>query len=162
MANVTLNSESTLSERALRLSIPRVVLGSMKLSLLQKNDMTTLPQIPRNEVAILWCDDFYDGPLAGMAEVRGSRCLFEIIDRDVLGTEEETRAFWLVSLTPHQFQEEERWHELFCRNVGTHFDFTGRLPLPPENVCMDSFYEPYRKRVEPDYRSNDVIGWFQL
>ncbi|MCA9029061.1 MAG: hypothetical protein KDA86_28025, partial [Planctomycetaceae bacterium] len=61
-----------------------------------------------------------------------------------------------------QLSEEEDWHELFCRKVGTHFDFTERPALPREQVDMDAFYEPYRQRKPPDYRTNFVIGWFQL
>lgn len=97
-----------------------------------------------------------------MAEVAGHRYRFDIIDYDALGSEDEHRDYWLISLESEQLQDEERWHELFCQKVGTHFDFTERSPLPPDKVCLDAFYIPYQSRTMPDYTSNEVIGWFCL
>jgi hypothetical protein len=134
----------------------------MKLGALRKDDKQTLRQIPSADVAVLWVTDYYDGPISGVAEVAGARHLFEMIDRDLLGREEEPREFWLIALDERQLEEETRWHELFCRNVGTHFDYTGRSPLPPGEVDMEAFCEPYKRRVPPDYQENDVVGWFRL
>jgi len=97
-----------------------------------------------------------------MAEVQGNRCLFEIIDRDALGTENELHRYWLIALSPEQLREEESWHDLFCLKVGTHFDYTGRTAPPVEQICLDEFYGPYRLRTQPDYNGNEVIGWFRL
>jgi hypothetical protein len=118
--------------------------------------------VPRHDVQLLWSDDWYDGPLSGMAEPRGERYRFELIDRGVLGAEEEHREYWLIQLSVDQLDEEEQWRELFCRNVGTHFDFTGRPPLPKEKVNMNAFYERYQRRTPPDYHDNLVVEWFQI
>ena len=96
----------------------------MKRRVISKTDIEAIREIPRAEVRILWVNDFYDVPLQGMAEVHGSRCLFEIIDRDALGTEDESPRYWLIALSSEQLREEEGWHDLFCRKVGTHFDYT--------------------------------------
>jgi hypothetical protein len=133
----------------------------MKLGTLSKDSRGALPEIPRADVRILWANDFYDGPLQGMAEVYGTRYLFDVIERDTLGTENESRAFWLIFLRSDQLQDEEAWHDLFCRKVGTHFDFTGRPAPRSEDICMEEFYEPYQRRPQPDYSGNDVIGWFR-
>ena len=135
---------------------------AMKFGAATKADMAVTRQFARADVTTLWADDWWDGPLRGMAQVAGTRCLFDMIDRDVLGDEQEDRAYWLIRLDNEQLQEEEHWHELFCQNVGTHFDFTGRQPLAKEAVDLDVFYEAYRKRRPPDYRDNEVLGWFQL
>jgi hypothetical protein len=134
----------------------------MKLRMVGKCDTNAISEIPRAEVRILWVNDFYDVPLQGMAEVRGRRYLFDIIDRSALGTEDESHHYWLIALSPEQLREEEGWHELFCRKVGTVFDFTGRPAPSKDEVSPDEFYEPYRLRVEPDYANNEVIGWFGL
>ncbi len=134
----------------------------MKLGNINLSDVTVVPEIDRSAVTFLWFNDFYDGPLAGMAEMNGTRYLFDMIDRNVLGDEEEDRRYWLIALTNDQLNDELRWHDLFCNNVGTHFDLTDRPPLPREAVDMDAFYVPYRQRVPPDYSQNDVVGWFRL
>ncbi len=134
----------------------------MKFSTATKNDTAVIPEVPRTEVRILWVNDFYDVPLQGMADVHGTRCLFDIIDRNALGTDEESHTYWLIALSAEQVQEEERWHDLFCRKVGTHFDFTGRPTPAREQLCPEEFYEPYRQRTPPDYSSSEVIAWFRL
>ena len=134
----------------------------MKLCTIQKGDTTRIAQIPREQVRLLWSDDWYDGPISGMAEFNGASYLFDLIDRDQLGAEQEVRAYWLIQLSDVQLNDEVQWHELFCQKVGTHFDFTGRPPLAREQVDMDAFYEPYGRRIPPDYRDNLVIGWFRL
>lgn len=134
----------------------------MKLGTLQSSDTQTLAQIPNDDVKVLWVNDYYDGPISGMADYRGTRHLFEMIDRSLLGGKEEHRDYWLIALNQNQLQEETYWHELFCQHVGTHFDYTGRPPLPPDKVNQDAFYEPFSKRIPPDYNDNDVVGWFQL
>ena len=134
----------------------------MKFGAIQKADVATIARVPRDEVKLLWTNDWYDGPISGLAEVNGTKYLFDLIDQDVLGAEDEQRTYWLISLNADQLQVEVGWHELFCRNVGTHFDFTGRPPLPKEQVDMEAFYEPYRGRETPDYSENFVVGWFRL
>jgi hypothetical protein len=134
----------------------------MNLGTLSKSALSNVQEVARTEVRILWVNDFYDGPLQGVAEVHGARYLFDIIDREALGTEDESRMYWLIALSPEQWREEVGWHELFCRKVGTHFDYTGRPVPPAEEVCPDEFYEPYRHRKQTDYSDNEVIGWFRL
>ena len=134
----------------------------MKLRDLVPSDTERLPQLGVDQVLFLWFDDFYDGPIRGMAEVDGERLLFDLIDQNVLGTEKDDRDYWLIKLMPDQLADEESWHALFCQNVGTHFDYTGRPPLPDEQVNMDAFYVPFQSRTVPDYGDNEVIGWFAL
>ncbi len=134
----------------------------MKLSTIQKDDIAVVPQVSRENVRLLWSNDWYDGPLTGIAEVNGVKFLFDIVDRNVLGAEEEQRTYWLIQLNEDQLHDEERWHELFCQKVGTHFDHTGREPLPRDAVNMEAFYGPYSKRPEPVFGNNDVFGWFRL
>jgi hypothetical protein len=134
----------------------------MKLGALSKSDTDAIREVPRAQVRILWVTDFYDIPLQRVAEVDGCRYLFDIIDRDALGTEDESATYWLITLSSEQLREEEGWHDLFCRKVGTHFDYTGRPTPANEEVRPDEFYEPYRLRAQPDSRSNEVVGWFRL
>ena len=132
--------------------------NAMRLRTATKNDTGTVREIPRAGVRILWVNDFYDVPLQGVAEVEDVRCLFEIIDPDA----DEVYSYWLIAFSPEQLREEEVWHELFCRKVGTHFDYTGRPASSAEEVCPDEFYGPYNLRTQPNYTFNEIIGWFKL
>lgn len=84
-------------------------LHKMKLGTLRKLDTAVIAQIPRDQVRLLWSDDWYDGPISGMAQVQGARYLFEMIDRDVHGAEEEHRKYWLIELNADQLNEEVQW-----------------------------------------------------
>jgi hypothetical protein len=133
----------------------------MKLGTVTKRDTNAIAEIPRAEVRVLWVNDVYDIPLLGMAEVGGNRYLFKIIDLSALDRDDESGSYWLIALTPEELRDEERWHDLFCRKVGTHFDFTGRPAPSKEEICFDEFYVPFRLRAQPDYANNEVIGWFR-
>lgn len=134
----------------------------MRLGIGSSSDPGKLREFPREDVRILWVNDFYDVPLQGMAEVEGRRCLFEIVDRDSLGTEDESHTYWLMALSAEQLHDEEVWHDLFCRKVGRHFDDTGRTAPQAEQVCPEEFYGPYGLREPPNYADNEVVGWFRL
>jgi hypothetical protein len=133
------------------------------LSELAPDDLMAVVEIPRAEVRVLWTDDFYDGPLSGIAEWKGRRYRFEMTDRSTLGGDEDTqRRYWVIALSSEQLQEEERWQDLFCANVWTGFDYTGRPEHRAPASQHGKFYEPYAARAVPDYSKNEVVGWFQL
>ena len=138
---------------------PKKTLGE-----LAPGDLSEVVEIPATAVRVLWVDDYYDGPLSGIAEWEGQRFRFEMTDRSTLGHEEAVsrRRYWLIALTPEQLGKEEKWQKLFCAHVWTGFDYTGR----PEHRAPESehakYYEPYAARAEPDYSGNEVVGWFQI
>jgi hypothetical protein len=129
---------------------------------LAPDELSKVAEIPAMAVRVLWVDDFYDGPLSGIAEWGGRRFRFDMTDRSALGQEDGPRRYWLITLSPEQLKEEERWQNLFCTHVWTGFDYSGR----PENRAPASehskFYELYAARTVPDYSGNEVVGWFQL
>ena len=91
----------------------------MKLDAIQPNDATAIFRIRPDQVRLLWSDEWYDEPLGGMAEFNEAKCLFEIIDRDTLGSEDEKRSYWLIQLNADQLNDEEQWHELFPPRLRT-------------------------------------------
>ena len=129
---------------------------------LAPDELSAVAGVPAAAVRVLWVDDFYDGPLSGIAEWEGRRFRFEMTDRSTLGREDGPRRYWLIALSPGQLKEEERWQDLFCTHVWTGFDYSGR----PENRAPASehskFYEAYAARAVPDYSGNEVAGWFEL
>jgi hypothetical protein len=129
-----------------------------------------LPQIAAGDVALLWHDDFWDGPLSGVLLWRGERFWFQMREEyeppGDAGAEPWPwyRRFLVIRLTPEQLREEEGWHELFTRCVGTHSDDpdgrreTGAVH-PKER--WPEFYEAYNRRVPVDPTRNEVVGWFE-
>jgi hypothetical protein len=126
----------------------------------------TVPQISREAVRLLWYSGFWDGPLTGMLEFNGEPCWFEFIveneDEDLTGW---YRRFVVVRLTPEQLAEENRWHELFRKHVGTHTDYEKSGPNRYEGLRprdeWNAFYEQYKKRVPLDLSSDEVLAWFE-
>src|SRR5687767_5680056 len=86
---------------------------------LTPDTLSEVAEVSAPAVRVLWADDFYDGPLSGIAEVGGRRFWFEMIDRSTLGHEEGRRRYWLIALSPEQLNDEERWQDLFCTHLWT-------------------------------------------
>lgn len=78
----------------------------MQFKTASKDDLDSVRQVPSEQLRILWIDDFYDGPLAGVAEVDGVRFRFDMIGRESLGAERQPRRYWLICLTSEQLQDE--------------------------------------------------------
>lgn len=130
---------------------------------LTPDDLSAIAEIPRVAVRVLWTDDYYDGPLSGIAEWEGHRYRFELTDRSTLGGDEDiARRYWLIALSPEQLHEEERWQDLFCINVWTGFDDTGRPEHRAPSSKHAKFYDPYEARAIPDFSKNEVVAWFQM
>jgi hypothetical protein len=128
------------------------------------NDLEIIPKIERIELNILWVNDFYDIFISGIAQYQEKMFLFDLVDYDFIVTvSEKVRAkYWLIELDDEQLKEEIYWHDLFDRNVGSHFDFTNKYsPLAEVDANPDAFYIPYNKRIAPNYQNNRIIAWFQ-
>lgn len=132
------------------------------LGQLNARTMSAVAEIPHAEVRVLWVDDYWDGPLSGVAEWNGRRLRFVLADLTALGQEEGPRQYWLIALSPEQLLEEERWNDLFCTHVWTGFDYTGRPEYHVPASEHAKFYDLYRARTVPDYSENEVVGWFEL
>lgn len=130
---------------------------------LTQDDVTSDRQIAKEAVRILWTDDFYDGPISGIAEWTGKRYRFKLTDRNVIGSGEDlSRRYWLIALSQQQLRVEEYWQDLFCTHVQTGFDYTGRPKYRAPSSEYHKFYEPYVARAVPDYSRNEVVGWVQM
>ena len=124
-------------------------------------DRARLPRIPAEEVRLLWVSDFWDGPLEGIAEYRGERCLYVVAEPDRIGAPDEERSWVLYRLTDEQLREQERWHALFVKYVGGHFDHTGTAsPELARKEDWERFYGPYQAEYrEPQLHRDQAVGW---
>ena len=132
----------------------------------QPEGLCAVPQVSRDSVQLLWHHDFWDGPKSGLLLYKKERCWFACVAEN----EGEDPASWyrrfaIVQLSAQQLEEEERWHELFRRNVDWHNDYVKELPewyegLRPREQWQ-AFYEPYNNRVPLDLSENEVLAWFE-
>ena len=138
-----------------------------------------LPQIDGAEVIKRWACRWYDGPLSGIAFYRDRPCFFDDrggLEDDVRQRVDEDGETWndwhkrfvLIELTPAQYQEEARRHELFCEKVGTHnsFDEAGQRLSGEARVIRSQemrldYYEAAEKWKPLSFADNPVIGWFE-
>ena len=72
----------------------------------------TKPQIPNKKVKWLWWDDYYDGPLCGMTEIKGQR-FWAIMKTTKLSVLSKDYAIYQLSKKRQDY--EERKHELWLK-----------------------------------------------
>ena len=121
------------------------------------NEHGQLEKINRQDVHLLWFGDFWDGPVNGLCLYNNEKCWFETCSED----EDGGRRYVLLKLSAEQLADEEKWHELFRRNVGTHTDFDEAVPQVKPQESHRDFYEPYKTRGKVDYSKNPALGWFE-
>ncbi len=126
-----------------------------------------LPHIQQEEIRLLWVDAWYDGPIDGVALYRGKRLCFQMVNDRVMHDATWFRAYILIEPTPEQERDLVRWQRLFQDKVGTHWDYNadgrpnGPTFLKPA-ATHRAFYDALTVRVEPEYASPQVVGWFEL
>ena len=143
----------------------------MTLQDITPDNYRDLPQIPFADVKLLWHDNFWDGPLSGLLLWRNERLWFQMQEEyEPPGGVEPVpwpwyRRFLVIRLTAGQLGEEEQWHELFRRCVGTHTDYRHDETTEPATVHPKEqwaeFYDAYNRRVPPNLSANEVVGWFE-
>jgi hypothetical protein len=110
-------------------------------------------QISKEEITILYLDDYYDGMLSGMLAYRGENLRFEIItDYTKLIY---PRTFAVINLSQEQLQEETNRHELFKRHVA---DYKNRIYKPVDEHHL--YFDRYGERNDFEFELSTVIAWF--
>jgi hypothetical protein len=116
-------------------------------------------------VSLLWADDWYDGPIAGIAS-RGQRYYwFQARFDEATGNFEEPRRLYVYELTADEFGEESKRHRQFEEIVG---DTRICHHLPPaerhgpigDERRWAKFYDEDKKRTPPQYEHRPAVGWF--
>lgn len=113
----------------------------------------SVQQIPRDQLTILWFDDYYDGMLSGILEHSGQKLRFEIITD--YSQNIHPRTFAIISLTEKQLDEETSRHELFKNHVG---DYKNKIYRPKTEHHL--YFDKISESEKSDYESSFVYGWF--
>ncbi|WP_164008669.1 hypothetical protein [Pyxidicoccus trucidator] len=121
-------------------------------------ELAHLPRLPDGEVRHLWVNDFWDGPLEGLAEYHGERCLYVVAEPDRIAAHDEERRWVLYRLTAEQLREEEHWQALFVLHVGGN---PGQTGAAAGERHPELFYEPYQAQYRPPRLAREqALGWF--
>jgi hypothetical protein len=126
--------------------------------LMLSKDPAGLPQINKNAFRILWCDDWYDGPISGLLLYQDRRYLFATFDE----LDDGTRRLFVFEPSKEELRQEEDWHRLFVQKVGSHYTYLDAKGIECTPEQWREFYDVYEKRAKPDYSDNSVIGWFEF
>jgi hypothetical protein len=115
------------------------------------------------DVTILWVDDYYDIPLAGMCMVNNEWHYFDQIGSQQGQDGSEEFVYHIYKLSDKERRYEQTKHAWFCRYVGTHFDyrvdpaFRKVKPSNEHHLFYDKFEDDKR-----DYSKNEILGEFIL
>jgi len=131
----------------------------------KSGDLSGVEEIVVDDIRLLWHSNFWDGILSGMLNYNEKKYWFECIDQTVYGGK---RQFAVIDLTQEQLMVEEKWHQLFRDNVGTHCDYdeNGQRDfgeVKPQHLHK-LYYEPFkafRKENPKDYSYNKVMVFFK-
>ena len=124
--------------------------------------MTIETILNHKDFKMLWANDWYDGPLSGMALYKNEKCFYFL--EDILFEDVINRYKWLYKvykLTPEQINYEEEKQKCFVENVGSHFDFTIKEEIHYPKEKWSNYYSKYPETevdVEENYRKNELIG----
>lgn len=115
-----------------------------------------------DDVQVLWFDNWYDGPVAGLAEWRGDQYWFNTANDRWYA--ECPRQFVLLRVPRVDLDREWAIHRDFEESVGTHFcdhlndDERRHRPNPDEQA----FWERHPEEDEDRYRHYPAVGRFAL
>ena len=113
-------------------------------------------------VRLLWAEDWFDGPLCGMAEVSGEGCWFQFVEEaDDERADGWYRRYWLIRLSPEEVADEEYWHGEFTKYVNSRYDFTRSDNVVHPQSEWPKFYDRAASRTPRDLGGNPVIGWHE-
>ena len=119
-------------------------------------------------VRLLWEDDYYDGPVSGLAEWAGEQWWFDVADPDGGWYVADPRRYVLrLAGTPDEVAAEWATHRVFERLVGPEMclDHDDVPPLqgwtPQEADASRARYHAENPSREPPYRDRPVVATFE-
>lgn len=129
------------------------------------------PAVPRaRPVRLLWYEDWWDGPLAGMSEWEGRRDWFHFFKED--DPPDPQRWFWIFRLTPEQQVAIEHRHRRYQELVGNGSEFVddpgviGGRRLQRPSTFDRAGWDDWRRECGDGLKIDDlteqqIVAWFK-
>ena len=97
------------------------------------------------DLELVWHENYYDGPLSGVAKMNGEYVWMELIEEDEVSGD---RLFGLYSMKPEHKAEVFRRHKLFQECVGYHCDHDPEVHRPYGTTDNSRFKEFYKMKFK--------------
>jgi len=115
-----------------------------------KNWISGVESISQDEVKFLHCNDYRDGPLEGVMELKGKKYYFLACDGDEEAENGGVRSYAVIEMSKDQQDKEDYFHDLFVSHVGSHFEYDKSGKLMPDKELkdkteQDKFYSEYAR-----------------
>lgn len=128
-----------------------------------KEPPSSLPKLNPGDYSLLWCNDFWDGPISGLLSYGGQEYWFEMIqenEREELAEGQWYRRYSVVMLTTEQLAREHEVHQDFRLYVCDYSPESGRQLQPRDrwHLFYDRHLEYCRRRKFEDCK---VVAWFE-
>lgn len=126
----------------------------------------------KDEIIFLYHSGYWDGPLSGVCLYQGERLWFNNVHDYQSKTEDgkylDMRIYALHRLTAEEWKQEDYWHNLFKKHVGTHTSYKDgkRAGKVHEQSNWASFYEASKEATENGSRKSkelnetNLVGYF--
>jgi hypothetical protein len=115
-------------------------------------------------VRLLFHEDWYDGPLTGLAEYQGRTYFYEAVWDDAADDWTHPRRLVLREVPDSEIEEEWRDHRAFERHVGTmhcgHLDAAERVQRPQRD--WSRFYKNRPDKAHDRHAHRPVVGTFTV
>lgn len=116
-----------------------------------------------NRLELLWIDNWWDAPLAGVVRHRGSEHRFQAVWDPRADDWTSPRVFWLIEMTEAERKVAWERHRLFEEKVGTVYCFHSGvergITRPAER--HHEFYDRFPPKERSDVGHPRAIGWFK-
>ena len=132
--------------------------------------MKNLKRIRSNAIRILYCDDWYDGPISGLCEYKGKYYHFGWTDEDYKTYKDEDgeilskciRKYTVWKLPFDRLIYELMWHLDFSTNVNPSFTYDDKMKSSELFKKRCDFYKRREKEYKKLGKPPDLepIGYF--
>lgn len=129
-----------------------------------------IAMINDDKIKLLYHSGYWDGPLSGVCLYQGERLWFNCVHDYHDKTEDDKyldmRIYALYRLTVEEWEQEDYWHELFEKHVGTHTSYKEGSRSGSVNKQSDwnHFYDASKKaKKDGSRKAKDLItpiGYF--
>jgi hypothetical protein len=125
------------------------------------------------KIELLYHSGYWDGPLSGVCRFQGKRrwfkCVHDYFQKTEDGSPLDMRIYAIYDLTAEEWKDEDYWHRLFEKNVGTHTSYDDTGQRRGEVFSSDTyhkFYDASKKakkegtRKAKELTEDKLIGYF--
>ncbi len=114
--------------------------------------LSSLPEIPSNEITMLYYNGYYDGPLDGMCTFKEKNYYYQVVEESMWNGPIMNIGAWryfLIALTPEQ-EEEEKRSQVLCEN--------SNRSISDYKACK--IYHDNKHQHPVTLKQEQLVGWF--